>query len=147
MHSMKNDWGEYASEGGCPCSLSKFSSMKKPYDSPIPAFPELLNMRSPIREITRQMISEIQTEHERLVIDAFFVYGYTKDWVVGNIHRVMATTFPMTNDHVVKTVYAVDQRNLFAIYDKVEYLVCPGDELKANITTSVEYIKPFEKGE
>ena len=145
IHSMKNYWGEYASEGGCPCSLSKFSSMKKPYDSPSPAFPEPLNMRSPIREITGQMISGIQTEHERLVIDAFAAYGYTKDWIVGNVHRVRARTLPMTLDCVVKTVYSVDRCDLFVISDKVEYSVCPGDQLKANITTSVRYIKSFEE--
>lgn len=147
MHSTVDD-GFWANMGsGCP-NTSKWGSIKKPYDTPSPvAFPNPLNMRSPIREITGQMISGIQTEHERLVIDAFFAYGYTKDWIVGNVHRVMVTTFPMTSDHVVKTVYAVDQRNLFAIFDKVTYEVYPGDELKANISTHVEYICPIEKGE
>ena len=118
-----------------------WKSIKKPYVTP--SFREPLNITSPIENITQQITSEMQAEHERLVVEAFSAYGYTKDWVIGNIHRVHIRTFPITIDCIVKTVYGVDQRNLFAVLNKVEYQVGDDNELKANITTSVEYIKPI----
>lgn len=143
MHSMKDDWANMG-PGNCPRD-DKWKSVKKPYDAP--TLREMIEMRNPIREITGQMISSIQTEHERLVVDAFFVYGYTKDWVVGNVHRVQARTFPMTRDYVVKTIYSIDRHDLFAIIDKISFEVCPFDELKANISTHVEYIdRTYEEG-
>lgn len=133
MHSMKDDWANMG-PGVCIGKLNVKS------DRPMPAFPENLRMNNPIRSINGELIKGVQTEHERLVVDAFWFYGYTKDWVVGNIHRVSARTFPMSLDYTTKTIYSVDKLDLFAIIDAVEFSVWPCDELKANITSRIEFI-------
>lgn len=146
MHSMVDDgfWANMG-PGNCPKETSKFV-LKGGLPKNNSTFLEQMTVMSSIQGISLKFLKDINTEHERLVLSGFFTYGYSSDWVTANLHRVRAKVLP-TKDYMSKTVYSVDQQDLFAVVDKIEFGVHPLESLEANFTSSIEYIYPIEKGE
>ena len=124
MHSMVDDgfWANMG-PGNCPSNKS------------VPAFlaPEKVLSKD---TTAKQLAREFVTEHERLVVESFKKCGYSKDWVVGNCHRVEVFTHRMRDNDRLRSIYKVDGTPLFSITDEVK---CDFENFKMYAEHTVEF--------